>query len=123
LGHIELIPISGCACENHKHYRPLDSNVVSYIRVAYIFKIIIIIHPYQALTFSPQNPDDEGLNNTTQLGSYGIFDGEWTAMIKILTQKHPRHHFDGSGTTNTHPSNWASMQEPKDIVSKPNSHV
>ena len=56
-GHIELIPISGCACENRKHYRPLDSNVVSYIRVAYIFKIIIIIHPYQALTFSPQNPD------------------------------------------------------------------
>ena len=27
------------------------------------------------------------------------------------------------GTSTTHPLNWASMQVPRNIVSKPNSHV
>ena len=48
------------ACELCQPYRPLNSILRLHIRIALIINNLHILKPYLPLTFSAQNPDDQG---------------------------------------------------------------
>jgi len=58
---------SGTVCSFHQPYRPLESIVITFIRITHILKLLYITWPYKPLSLTHQNPDGVDMHSHAML--------------------------------------------------------